>query len=125
MFEGISNFANKLIPIPPLPIQAEIVRILDKFTELTAELSMRKKQYNYYREQLLAFREETFEWKTLGDITVKWYSGGTPTAGNKDYYEKGNIPWLRTQEVIFSDIESTEVKITQAALENSSAKWIP
>ena len=50
------------IPIPPLKIQAEIVRILDTFTaltaELTAELSDRKKQYNYYRDRLLTFGDE-------------------------------------------------------------------
>ncbi|MXS86330.1 restriction endonuclease subunit S [Nitrosomonas sp. HPC101] len=117
-----------LIPIPcpdnpkkSLEIQAEIVRILDAFTELTA----RKKQYNYYRDQLLSFEEGEVEWKTLGDVTKKWYSGGTPTAGEPEYYEGGDIPWLRTQEVKFSDIESTEVKITQAAVKNSAAKWIP
>lgn len=36
------------IPVPPLPVQREIVRILDSFTELTAELTARKKQYEYY-----------------------------------------------------------------------------
>ncbi|MEY2332285.1 restriction endonuclease subunit S [Salmonella enterica subsp. enterica serovar Corvallis] len=128
---------NKLkIPIPcpdnpekSLAIQSEIVRILDTFSaltaELTAELNMRKKQYNYYRDQLLSFKEGEVEWKTLGDVTKKWYSGGTPTAGKIEYYENGNIPWLRTQEVKFSEIDSTEIKITQAALKNSSAKWIP
>ncbi|HEB1085029.1 TPA: restriction endonuclease subunit S [Escherichia albertii] len=121
-----------LIPIPcpdtpekSLAIQSEIVRILDKFTALTAELNMRKKQYNYYRDQLLSFKEGEIEWKTLADVTKKWYSGGTPTAGKIEYYENGNIPWLRTQEVKFSEIDSTEIKITQAALKNSSAKWIP
>ncbi|ENB2958173.1 restriction endonuclease subunit S [Escherichia coli] len=124
------------VPIPcpdnpekSLAIQSEIVRILDKFTaltaELTAELTMRKKQYNYYRDQLLSFKEGEVEWKTLADVTKKWYSGGTPTAGKIEYYENGNIPWLRTQEVKFSEIDSTEIKITQAALKNSSAKWIP
>ncbi|EPE9444498.1 restriction endonuclease subunit S [Escherichia coli] len=124
------------VPIPSpdnpeksLAIQSEIVRILDKFTaltaELTAELNMRKKQYNYYRDQLLSFKEGEVEWKTLGDVTKKWYSGGTPTAGKIEYYVNGNIPWLRTQEVKFSEIDSTEIKITQAALKNSSAKWIP
>jgi type I restriction enzyme S subunit len=124
------------IPIPcpedpkkSLEIQAEIVRILDAFTELTAELTAelntRKKQYNYYRDQLLSFEEGDLEWKTLGDVTKKWYSGGTPTAGNPEYYDGGEIPWLRTQEVKFSDIEGTEVKITQSALKNSAAKWIP
>jgi type I restriction enzyme S subunit len=47
------------IPIPPLPVQLEIVRILDNFTELTAELTaeieMRTKQYEYYRNKLLSF----------------------------------------------------------------------
>ncbi|WP_141010432.1 restriction endonuclease subunit S, partial [Escherichia coli] len=67
------------IPIPcsnnpekSLAIQSEIVRILDKFTaltaELTAELNMRKKQYNYYRDQLLSFKEGEVEWKTLGEV---------------------------------------------------------
>ena len=74
---------GKLVDIPlPIPcpnnrekslaIQAEIVRILDAFTamtaELTAELNMRKKQYNYYRDQLLSFEEGDVEWKTLGWI---------------------------------------------------------
>ncbi len=59
------NLAKILIPIPcpadprkSLAIQAEIVRILDAFTSLTAELTARKKQYNYYRDQLLSFDEQ-------------------------------------------------------------------
>lgn len=43
------------IPVPPLQVQREIVRILDNFTELTAELTARKKQYEYYRDTLLTF----------------------------------------------------------------------
>lgn len=47
---------NKIrIPLPPLPVQEEIVRILDNFTSLTAELEARKKQYEYYRDRLLSF----------------------------------------------------------------------
>lgn len=67
-----------LIPIPcpdnpekSLEIQAEIVRILDTFTELTAELTARQKQYAYYREQLLTFEEGEVEWKALGDVTLR------------------------------------------------------
>jgi type I restriction enzyme S subunit len=71
------------IPIPcpenpkkSLQIQAKIVRILDAFTQLTAELTAeltveltaRKKQYNYYRDQLLRFEDGNVEWKPLGDI---------------------------------------------------------
>lgn len=62
------------IPIPPLEIQEKIVQILDKMTEyvteLTSELTSRKKQYSFYRDKLLSFEDEVYqvEWKTLGDI---------------------------------------------------------
>lgn len=55
------------IPLPPLPVQQEIVRILDSFTELTAELTARKKQYEYYRDELLTDNKNA-TWMTLGDI---------------------------------------------------------
>ncbi len=55
------------IPLPPLPVQREIVRILDNFTELTAELTARKKQYEYYRNELLTF-DETVNLVTLDYI---------------------------------------------------------
>ena len=75
-----------LIPLPPIEIQIEIVRILDAFTELTteltAELTARKKQYNHYRDQLLSFEEGDVEWKTLGDEEFfEVTSGGTPSTG--------------------------------------------
>ena len=50
-----SDLARISIPIPPLHVQEEIVRILDKFTELEAELEARKQQYEYYRNSLLSF----------------------------------------------------------------------
>lgn len=49
------DFKALQIPVPPLPVQREIVRILDNFTELTAELTARKQQYAYYRDKLLTF----------------------------------------------------------------------
>lgn len=62
------------IPIPPLEIQEKIVKILDKFTdyvtELTTELTLRQKQYHYYRDKLLAFDNEEVEWKTLNEIST-------------------------------------------------------
>ena len=87
---------NFLIPLPPLPVQQEIVRILDTFTELEAELETeleaeleaRKKQYEYYRDTLLSFEHDDpkVEWKRLGEI-------GTFTRGNglqkKDFTESG------------------------------------
>lgn len=92
---------NKLqIPIPPLHVQAEIVRILDAFTaitaELTAELSTRKKQYNYYRDQLLSFDEGEVEWKTLGEVaTIGTGSHDTQDAidnGDYTFYARGREP---------------------------------
>ncbi|HBZ0707395.1 restriction endonuclease subunit S (plasmid) [Klebsiella pneumoniae] len=131
----MDGFKKFLIPRPcpdnpekSLAIQSEIVRILDKFTaltaELTAELTMRKKQYNYYRDQLLSFKEGNVAWKTLGEISRKISSGGTPKTGVTEYYD-GTIPWLRTQEVDFREIWDTEIKITEEGLKTSSAKWIP
>jgi len=73
---SVSNLNSEIIksleiPIPPLKVQAEIVRILDTFTALTAELTTelndRKKQYNYYRDRLLTFEEGEVEWKPLGE----------------------------------------------------------
>ena len=66
--QGITRFGLTLprwksiqIPLPPLSVQQEIVRILDKFTqleaELEAELEGRKRQYEYYRNKLLTFNE--------------------------------------------------------------------
>lgn len=49
------NWKSIKIPIPPLDIQEEIVKILDSFTELEAELEARKKQYEHYRSKLLTF----------------------------------------------------------------------
>ncbi|CAI6331244.1 restriction endonuclease subunit S [Escherichia coli] len=74
-----ARFKKILIPIlcpnnpeKSLAIQSEIVRILDKFTELTAELTaeltMRKKQYNYYRDRLLSFEGKEVEWRALGEV---------------------------------------------------------
>lgn len=88
-----------VLPIPcpddpqkSLAIQREIVRILDSFTELTAELtaelSQRKKQYNHYREQLLSFDEDEVEWKALGDV-AEFRRG---TAITKKQTKKGKIP---------------------------------
>jgi type I restriction enzyme S subunit len=79
------------IPIPcpenpkkSLEIQAEIVRILDSFTELTTELITelitRKKQYKYYRHQLLSFEHGDVEWKTLGEVCDVHTGGEAPAS---------------------------------------------
>jgi type I restriction enzyme S subunit len=60
----------------------------------------------------------------LDSLCSHTFSGGTPPTVNDAYYG-GDIPWLRTQEVIFGRIFDTEIKITEAGLKNSSAKWVP
>ncbi|MBS4199333.1 restriction endonuclease subunit S [Bacillus sp. FJAT-49732] len=95
-------------PIPPLKVQEEIVRILDTFTELTAELiaeltaelTARKKQYNYYRDQLLTFDEGEVEWKTLREVALEFGRGKSkhrPRNDSKLY--GGNIPFIQTGDV--------------------------
>ena len=103
------DLAKLSIPIPcpenpekSLAIQAEIVRILDTFTELTteltAELTARKKQYNYYRDQLLTFEEGDLEWKTLGELAKNLDSKRKPiTAGSR---EPGEIPYYGASGIV-------------------------
>lgn len=75
---GRGIIEKMIISVPPLEIQREIVRILDNFTELTAELTAeliaRKKQYSYYRDTLLSF-DNTVKKVKLKDIAVDIYRG--------------------------------------------------
>lgn len=116
------------IPVPPLEVQREIVRVLDKFTqleaELKAELEARHRQYEHYRNHLLTFNKPKVPWVSIGSICSQVISGGTPLVTRREYYG-GQIPWLRTQEVRYSDIYETETSITDTGLANSSARWIP
>ena len=102
----MDGFKKFLIPVPcpenpekSLAIQSEIVRILDKFTaltaELTAELTARKKQYNYYRDQLLSFDEGEVEWKTLDDVFDIVAGGDAPKDALSEFEtEEFSIPVL-------------------------------
>ncbi|HDY8629428.1 TPA: restriction endonuclease subunit S [Klebsiella pneumoniae] len=123
------------VPIPcpdnpekSLAIQSEIVRILDTFTaltaELTAELNMRKKQYNYYRDQLLSFEEGEVEWKTLGEIGT-WHGGGTPSKSRSEFWEDGSIPWISPKDMGRPIVDTSEDYITEEAVEQSSTKLVP
>lgn len=92
---------NLLLPIPPLQVQEEIVKILDNFTNLTAELEAelesRKKQYEYYRDELLELGDRV-EYKNICEIfDIK--GGYTPSKANSLYWEDGNIPWFRMEDI--------------------------
>lgn len=127
---SVSKLKKLKIPIPPLEIQEEIVKILDKFTdyvtELTTELTLRQKQYHYYRNKLLSFDNQFYkvEWKTLESISISISTGVTPKKSNHEYYVGGTIPWLRTNEVRNNEITKTDMFVTEKALKETSIKWI-
>ncbi|MCY4304443.1 MAG: restriction endonuclease subunit S [Aestuariivita sp.] len=91
---------NIPVPIPcpgnsekSLAIQGEIVRILDTFTELTAELTAelkaRRKQYNYYRDKLLTFDDDV-KYLPLGDERIGKFTRGSGLL-KKDFMEQGEV----------------------------------
>lgn len=112
---GIPTLDNKVIerieiPLPPLPIQEEIVKILDRFAEYTAELQAelqaRKEQYEYYRNLLLTNNfaygsadgkqkitgnaREEWKWMTLGEVCEI----GTGSSNTQDELQEGLYPFF-------------------------------
>jgi type I restriction enzyme S subunit len=61
----------------------------------------------------------------IKDVCSAVYSGGTPNKKHPEYYEAATIPWLNTGEIAFNRIHNTEKFISEAGLNNSSAKWVP
>ncbi|GHR21433.1 restriction endonuclease subunit S [Helicobacter pylori] len=124
--QWISRYSQITIPIPPLEIQQEIVKILDAFTELNTELKARKKQYEYYQNMLLDFNDinqnhkdakmsakpypkrlktllqtlapKGVEFKTLEEV-FEIKNGYTPSKNNPEFWEKGTIPWFRMEDI--------------------------
>ena len=103
------------IPLPPIEIQSEIVRILDNFTnltaELTAELKARGIQYSYYRNKLLTFHSDTkiVQLADIADI-------GTGSSNTNEAVEDGKYPFfVRSQESLRkNDFEYDETAIITA-----------
>ncbi len=79
---SMTSMNKRIVALPPLEVQREIVRILDNFTNLTAELvkelTARKTQYGYYRNKFLDF-ESSVSVKTIGDICDVVVGGEPPT----------------------------------------------
>ncbi len=122
----MTAFKKYKFPIPPLEIQQEIVKILDAFTELNTELNTelkaRKKQYEYYQNMLLDFKDANqnhkdaknypkrlktllqtlapkgVEFKTLEEV-FEIKNGYTPSKNNLEFWEKGTIPWFRMEDI--------------------------
>lgn len=103
--QWISKYSQIEIPLPPIEVQTEIVRILDKFTsleaELEAELDCRKRQYEYYRDKLLSFENvggQEVEWKKMSEV-FDMRNGYTPSKAKAEYWEGGTIPWFRMEDI--------------------------
>ena len=126
------NLAKILIPVPPLEVQCEIVRILDQFTtleaELEAELEARRAQYEYYRNQLLSYdalaSRGPVEWVKLGEVASKIITGVTPKAADPKYYQDATNPWIRTQDVNFCRINEASAFVTDQAVAELPLKWV-
>ena len=129
------RFVKIKFPIPcpdnpekSLEIQQEIVRVLDELTTLTNQLTTeleterqnRKKQFEFFREQLFRFEEGEFKWVILGDNEYF----GTPSKNKNEYWNKGNIPWLRSESCNNKSIIKAKEFISELGLKNSSAKLL-
>ena len=70
--QWIGTYSKFRIPIPPLKVQREIVKVLDTFAkleaELEAELEARRRQYQYYRDALLAFSNQDVRWAIMSEV---------------------------------------------------------
>ena len=115
------------LPVPPLPVQEEIVRILDSFTSLTAELQAelqaRQKQYEYYRDQLLTFDvhgggTSEVQWKTIGEICRIYAGGDAPKSRmSKEKSEQYTVPIISNgvgKNAIYGYTD--EAKVTETAV---------
>jgi len=126
---------------PELKEQKKIASILSKVSELIQKSDQIIEQTRIIKrglmEQLLTkgIGHTKFKKSNVGEIPAEWVessigtkcklgTGGTPSRSNPEYF-KGQIPWVKTTEINFNRINSTEEHITTKALEESSAKVYP
>lgn len=119
------------IPVPPLSEQQQIVDRLDSaFAKIDAVKANAEKQLNdakaLFKKELskAMMPKEGWEEKKVGEI-FKTYAGGTPIKTHKEYYEGGDVPWIRSGEVCCKYITECEMFITEEGMKNSSAKYYP
>ncbi len=135
---------------PTIKEQTTIATYLDlKTTEIDNLIADKKRLLELFEEEKTAIinhavtkginpkaktKDSGVEWlgeipEHWGSINLKWvskiYSGGTPSKNNEDYWQNGTIPWLNSGTVNQFYITEPSELITDEALNNSSAKWIP
>ena len=121
------------IPIPcpgkpkkSLEIQAEIVRVLDAMTshtaELTAELTLRQKQYNYYRDKLLSFEDEEVEWKMLDEVCEVGDGNHSSKYPRADEMVEFGVPFIRGTNMVNGSISDQEMRFITKEKHNELKK---
>lgn len=121
-----------LIPVIPLQEQQQIVAILDKAfkaidqakANIEKNIENAKELFQSKLNAIFSQKGAGWEEKTLGEVCMTG-AGGTPLKSKKEYYEGGDIPWIRSGEVNNRNIIDSEIKITLKGLNNSSAKLFP
>lgn len=125
----INSLYSIQIPLPHIKVQEEIVKILDSFTNLidalNEELSLRQKQFEYYREKLLTDNRINRTCKTISELSIDIFSGATPSTKNKKYWDNGDIPWMNSGDIHQKIINCISNFITEEGYQSCSTKMVP
>lgn len=120
-----------MMPVVPMEVQQEIVRILDQFTQLTAELTAelkyeltaRKRQHKYHALSLI---NGTHDVKQVPlSCLGTWYGGCTPSMANPSFWANGNIPWVSSKDMKTPILTDTQNHLTTEALAQTPIKLFP
>lgn len=127
----LGDLTNAKLPCPPLSTQLAIVSELDKINELIRLKKEQLKDFDNLAQSLFyemfgdpVENEKGWEVKKLGEI-CSIGTGSTPNRKNKDFYENGTYPWVKSTEVCNLPIYSVEEYITEEALKNSNCTLYP
>ena len=116
----INTLYSIQIPLPHIKVQEEIVKILDSFTNLidalNEELSLRQKQFEYYREKLLTFDDnhDSISSVTMDDL-FNFKNGYTPSTKNSEYWTNGEVNWFtvadfkKNNNVLYDSIKKVSI----------------
>jgi type I restriction enzyme S subunit len=129
-----ANLLKIEMPLPPLPIQQEIANTLD---QVTALIEKRKTQIQKL-DQLIKSRfiemfgdpmcediSSKYDMHPLIELCAAFVGGGTPAMSHPEYYEEGDIPWVKSGDVKSMNVSRGVLNITKAGLENSTASMLP
>ncbi|WP_083881935.1 restriction endonuclease subunit S [Curtobacterium sp. B8] len=127
------RFLRIRIPVPPLEVQREIMRVLDQFAQreaelrasLEAELEARRLQNDHNQLELFARLESKNSRRVAVGELGRWYGGGTPSRSRSEYWVDGAIPWISPKDMGGNILTGTEDHITEAAVRKSPTKLVP